>query len=399
MASSAPAPADSADAPDFSLFAGGPFSRLLRRAHLSAEGQGQVPHPIVVIALLVWLPLLALSALEGHLRIGAVAVPFLSDAEAHIRFLVALPLLLLAEVLADLRMRPMIRQFLNRHLIPDSSRAQLVAAAVSVSRLRDSGLELLLIPFVYGVGVLIVWRRYVAIDVPTWYGTPSADGARLTLAGIWYGFVSIPIFQFLLCRWYLRLVIWARFAWQVSRMDLRLMPAHPDRMGGLGFLPFAVRPFAFFAMAHGALLAGFIANQLFFLKAIPAGFKVEVAAMAALVLVATLGALVLFAPALLRARARGLDQYGRLAERYVRGFDAKWLGDAARDERLVGSPDIQSLADLANSFQVARSMRIAPISKELVFLILGALLLPLAPLLLTLVPLEALLNRLVGILF
>ena len=399
MASSAPAPADSIDAPDFSLFAGGPFFKLLRRAHLSDEGQARLPRPVVVITLLAWLPLLGLSALEGHLVAGTVAVPFLADAEAHIRFLVALPLLLIAEVLADQRMRPLTRQFLDRHLIPDSARSQFIAAAASVTRLRDSGLEVLLIPFVYGVGILIVWQRYVAIATPTWYRIPSADGVSLTLAGKWYGLVSIPIFQFLLCRWYLRLVIWARFVWQVSRIDLRLMPAHPDRMGGLGFLPFAVRPFAVLAMAHGALLAGFIANQVLYLRAIPAGFKVEVATMAAFVVVATAGALVFFTPMFLKARRKGLDQYGRLAERYVRGFDAKWLGDRAPDDRLVGSPDIQSLADLANSFQVARSMRAVPISKELLFWILGAMLLPLAPLLLTLVPLEALLNRVARILF
>jgi hypothetical protein len=399
MASSAPAPADSADPPDFSLFAGGPFFKLLRRAHLSGEGRIRFPRPVIVITLIVWLPLLVLSALEGHLRGGTVAVPFLADVEAHIRFLVALPLLLIAEVLSDRRMRPLIRQFLDRHLVPDGARSQFVAAGMSVSRLRDSGLEFLLIPLVYGVGIPIVWRRYVAIDAPTWYGAPSVDGAAPTLAGPWYGFVSIPVWQFLLCRWYLRLAIWARFAWQASRIELRLMPAHPDRMGGLGFLQFAVRPFAVLGMAHGALLAGFIANQVLLLKAIPAGFKVMVAAMAAFILVVTVGALVFFAPALVKARRKGLDEYGRLAERYVRGFDAKWLGDRAPDGQLVGSPDIQSLADMANSFQVARTMRPAPISKELLFLILGAMLLPLAPLLLTLVPLEALLTRLVGILF
>jgi hypothetical protein len=116
--------------------------------------------------------------------------------------------------------------------------------------------EVLLIAFVYGVGTLIVWRQYVALDTATWYATPSAEGSKLSLAGIWYGYVSVPIFQFLLCRWYFRLFIWTRFLWQVSRIGLSLVPTHPDRVGGLSFLSNTVYAFAVLAVAHGALLAG-----------------------------------------------------------------------------------------------------------------------------------------------
>ena len=73
------------------------------------------------------------------------------------------------------------------------------AAIASAFRLRNSVLaEVLLIAFVYGVGVLIVWRHYMALDAATWYATPSAGGSKLSLAGMWYGYVSLPIFQFLL---------------------------------------------------------------------------------------------------------------------------------------------------------------------------------------------------------
>jgi len=74
------------------------------------------------------------------------------------------------------------------------------------------------------VGILILWRHYWALDAATWYATPSAAGAKLALAGIWYGYVSLPIFQFLLVRWYFRLFIWTRLLWQVSRTELSLVP-------------------------------------------------------------------------------------------------------------------------------------------------------------------------------
>jgi hypothetical protein len=36
--------------------------------------------------------------------------------------------------------------------------------------------------------------------------------------------------------WHVRFFIWYRFLWQVSKIPLNLIPTHPDRAGGLGFL-------------------------------------------------------------------------------------------------------------------------------------------------------------------
>jgi hypothetical protein len=260
--------------------------------------------------------------------------------------------------------------------------------------------EMLLIAFVYGVGVLIVWRHYVALDAATWYATPSAEGSKLSLAGMWYGYVSVPIFQFLLVRWYFRLFIWTRFLWQVSRIELSLVPTHPDRVGGLSFLSNAVYAFAVLAVAHGALLAGHLANRIFFLGTELTQFKAEIALVVVFMLCAALGPLLVFAPQLAQAKRKGLREYGTLAERYVRDFDAKWLrGGAPAAEPLVGSADIQSLADLGNSYEVVRTMNIAPITRDAVLRLAAATLVPIVPLLLTMMSLEELLKRLIGILF
>jgi hypothetical protein len=198
--------------PDFSLVLGGPLFQLLRRAHLSDDALMMVRQRIVVIALIAWLPLLLMSAFQGQLYGSSVAVPFLLDIEAHVRFLVAMPLLILAELVVHRRMRPLLQQFIERNLIPAESLEKFEAAVASAFRLRNSVLaEVLLICIVYGIGILFVWRHYVALDTSTWYATPSPTGPRLSLAGMWYGYVSLPIFQFLLCRWYFRLFIWTRF--------------------------------------------------------------------------------------------------------------------------------------------------------------------------------------------
>jgi hypothetical protein len=94
------------DAKDFSLVLGGPLYQLLRRAHLSDDALLMVRQRVVVIALLAWFPLLILSAVQGQLWGKSVAVPFLFDLEVHIRFLVVVPLLVIAELVVHQRLHP-----------------------------------------------------------------------------------------------------------------------------------------------------------------------------------------------------------------------------------------------------------------------------------------------------
>src|SRR5688572_10996133 len=386
---------------DFSLVLGGPFFQLLRRAHLSDDTLKLVRQRIIIISLLAWLPLLVLSTLEGQALRGSTSVPFLLDLEVHIRFLITMPLLIAAELIVHRRMSPIVKVFLERKLIPESEMTRFNAAISSAFRLRNSVLvEVLLIAFVYVVGILIIWRQYITLDTATWYATQAAGRTQLSLAGMWFGYVSLPIFQFLLCRWYLRIIIWARFLWQVSLIELSLIPTHPDRLGGLGFLSKTVYAFTILAIAHGALLAGTLANRIFFVGGRLSDYKMPIAVMVFFVLCLVLGPLMVFAPQLAKTKRTGLREYGTLAERYVREFDRKWLrGGAPADEALVGSSDIQSLADLGNSYEVVRTIRILPVTKETIVQVVFATIAPIVPLALTMMPLEELLKTLVGVLF
>jgi len=385
------------DAGEFSLVHGGPLFQLLLRSRLSSDSLTLVARRIAVFVLITWVPLLALAAHDGHLLGGAVAIPFLLDGETDIRFLVVVPLLLLAELVVHRRLMPVVRAFLDRNLIREADDERFDAAVNSAFRLRNSVVaELLLFALVYAVGVLVVWR-HTALTVSTWYGHPSEGGFRLTSAGIWYAYVSLPIFQFLLLRWYYRLYIWIRFLWQVSRLELSLVPTHPDLLGGLGFLANTVFAFSVLLVAHGAMLAAQIANRIFFAGASLVDFKEEIFVLLVFLLCLVFGPLLVFSPQLSRAKRRGLLEYGALAERYVRDFDGKWLrGDAQQSEPLMGSADIQSLADMGNSFAVVRTMRLAPVSRDAVLELAACVLVPLAPLLLTVMPVEDLVKKLVG---
>ena len=386
---------------DFSLVLGGPLFQLLRRTHLSGDALELLCRRILVIVLLPWLPLLGLSVWAGEALGGSIDVPFLLDVEVHVRFLLALPLLIVAELVVHSRMRPIVQQFLERHLIPERVRPRFEAAVASALRWRNSVVaEVLLIGLVYGVGVLFVWRHYVALDTATLYAVPAGDQLQRSLAGLWYGYVSLPMFQFMLLRWYFRLFIWARLLWQVSRLELSLVPTHPDRAGGLGFLSSIVYAFMPLLLAQGTLYAGMIANRIVFLGAKLPAFTSDLVLLVAVLVFAVLGPLLVFSPQLVRAKWTGLREYGVLAQRYVREFDDKWLrGGAAADVPLLGSGDIQSLADLGNSFEVIRTMRPVPFTTETLLVLLVTTLAPVLPLTLTMVPLDELLRRLLGALF
>jgi hypothetical protein len=383
---------------DFSVVLGGPLYQIVRRAHLAGVALELLRRRIVVISLFAWLPLLILSALSGRAWGDAVTVPFLLDIEVHTRFLLTLPLLIMAELVVHQRMRPVVRQFLERDLIPPASRARFTAAAASAVRLRNSvTAEVFLVVLVYAMA-LYVWPRYVALDVPTWYAMPTKGGRQLFPAGWWFVYVSNPVAQFILVRWYFRLFVWMRFLWQVARCELSLVPTHPDRVGGLGFLSGTVVAFAPLLVAHGTLLAALIANRILFQGSTLPEFKVEIVVVVAFLLLLVLGPLLLFMPHLARARRIGLREYGTLAQRYVREFDEKWIrGSPPSGEPLVGSADIQSLADLGNAYDIVRSMRTVPFTRDTVLQLAVITLVPVAPLLLTMVSLEELLKRLLQI--
>jgi hypothetical protein len=296
-------------------------------------------------------------------------------------------------------MRPLNREFGERGLIDGPSHSRSNAANASAQTLRKSILaEAVLLVCVYVVGIHYVWPRSGALVVPTWYAKP--EGARIGLfaAGWWFLYVSLPLFQFMLIRWYFRILIWTRWLWQITRCDLRLVPTHPDRAGGLGFLSFTVMAFAPLLAAHGVLVAGNIANEIAFQGATLPAFKLEILTLVGLLLLMVLGPLLLFTPHLAGARRAGLRKVGTLANRYIQRFDAKWLEGHPPDERLLGTPDIQSLADLCNAYDVVRSMRLAPFPKETVVMLAAVILMPFTPLLLTMLPLEELITRLLQIL-
>ena len=397
--SRAAATVEASEPPEFSLVHGGPLFQLTRRAHLSGPSLELLHRRILTVTLVAWLPLLLLSVLGGRAFAGVVTIPFLYDIETHVRLLIALPLIVAAEVVVDIRISPLVRCFVERRIVVADDLRAFNAAVRSTMRADDSvAAEIALLILVYTLGVWL-WQSQMALAAATWYAGPAAGHLQLTAAGYWNAFVSIPIFQFLLLRWYLRIVLWFRLLWRISRLELQLAPSHPDQAGGLGFLGRSAHAFGPILLAQGAVLSGAIASRVLYDGQNLTSFTVEAASLVGALVLFILGPLVMFTPKLDRAKRAGLAAYSMLASRYVFRFEEKWIraGGMEKDD-LLGSGDIQSLADLANSYQVVRAMRLVPFGRDDVIRLVATTAAPLLPLALTVFPLQELVTRLIKLL-
>jgi len=380
---------------DFSPVLGGPLFQLLRRAHLEGNHLELLYRRVIIITLLAWLPLLLLEILGS----SAERLSFLHDVEVHVRFLVALPVLIAAELIVHSRIRPVVHRFVERRIVLPQDLPRFDRAIDSAARLRNSViLEAGLLLLVYTLG-LWIWHTRIALNAPTWYGMPG-NSWRLTPAGYWYVFVSIPFVQFILLRWYLRLFIWFRFLWQVSRIDLNLIATHPDRCAGLAFLGKSAYAFGPILFAQGAMLAGLVASRVLYGGEKLPGLKLEIGGFIAFFVIAILAPLLMFTPQMARAKRKGLAEYGLLAQQYVESFEQKWvLRDPDTSEELLGTGDIQSLADLGNAYSVVREMRPVPFGLEDIARLAAATAAPVVPLLLTIFSPEELIMRIIKVVF
>lgn len=382
----------------FLLAAGGPLYRLLLKAHLVSPSMGLLRRRVLLFVALAWLPLLALSQAEGFAFAG-VAIPFLHDVETHARLLVALPLLLVAEVTMQRLLAEMLPQFESRDLVTEDTSPRFREALASALRLRDSiGAEILILAMVAAVTVLAS-QQSSFMPASSWYAGNDGSNVQLTRAGWWFVHFSVPLSQFLLFRMYFRLFIWARFLHQAGKLPLRLTPAHPDGAGGIGFLDDTVAAFAPVVLAHSVIASGWIASRVLFDGRDVHQFLPEMVAIVLVLVAVVLLPLCQFAPRLIELKRDGIADYGALAASYAHQFDRKWIqASAAPGEALLGSADIQSLADMSGSYEIVDEMNAVPFGRRAILQVVASALLPFLPLVLTVVSPVVLAKRLAEVL-
>jgi len=384
--------------PDFSLVLGGPLFQLLRKTRIDGDHLELLYRRILFFAAVAWLPPFLLAAV-GPFSGSAGRLSFLHDVEVHVRFLVALPVLLAAELIVHWRLSPIVNRFVERRIVLPDDFGRFNGAVESALNLRNSiaaEAAVLACSYIFG---LWLWNDRVVMSTDTWYATAGGRW-RLTAAGTWYVFLSLPITQFILLRWYMRLFIWFQFLWRVSRLDLNLISSHPDRCAGLSFLGKTSYAFGPILFAQGAMLAGLVATRVLFRGEDLTSFRLQIGGFVAFFVVAILAPLVMFTPKMAAAKRKGLAEYGLLAGQYAESFQRKWIGSGIpRDDELLGSGDIQSLADLGNSYGMVRDMRALPFGLDDITRLAVVTAAPFVPLLLTIWSPEEVIMRLIRIVF
>lgn len=381
---------------DFSLVLGGPLYQFYLRSRLLRPSVELVHRRILASILITWLPLALLTALTGHF-IGGVGVPFLTDFSAMGQFLISVPLLIGAEPAIHRRALIAAEEFLDRGMIAPEDLPRFEAAIVLARRLRNSVTAEVLLLVIAFTGGYWLWQSQGEMYVPTWYAVPADGAMQLTWAGYWFAFVSLPIGRFLLFRWYYRLFIWYVFLWRMSRLRLRLNPLHPDQAGGLEFLSEPTLAFAPVLIAQTVVLAALIGNRILHEGAKLLDFKYEMAGIVVCLILVVLLPLGFFASQMVTVKWDGLREYGVLGSRYAQAFREKWLeeGQQPSREMPLGSADIQSLADLASGYELVNGMQSLPFGIELLRSLAFLTILPLLPLLLSMIPLDEVFRKII----
>lgn len=290
-------------------------------------------------------------------------------------------------------------QFLNRGIIGAEDRAEFERLVARILALRNSLLiEILLLVVAFTVPWL--WTGNLAMDVDSWFAGKIIAPSYFTKAGYWYALVSLPIFRFILVRWYFRIFLWYCFLWRVRRFPLHLNLFHPDRAGGLGFLTGGALAFAPVLLAQTLLVAAMIESRILHVGARLTDFKIDIVTVVFFLLLLVLAPLTFFVVHLEEAERKAKREYGVLASRYVTDFHRKWIEGRSHDgEPLLGTPDIQSLSDLDNAYGTISKIRLVPLGKETVARLAFVIIVPFLPLTLTMVPLEEVITRLAKFIF
>jgi len=331
----------------------------------------------VALGLLAWgvLVLLTLLLGFGH-KVFSFAV-----IGVHVRLLVAIPLFFLCETWVVPLMAEFARGIVSSGLVPDAELPALQSDIRRVGRLKDSWLaEVLFLLAAFALPLI-----ETIVDLPgksgNWAPLLAQTGGRVGPILAWYMGFCLPLFRFLMFRWLWHLGLWWYFLWRVKKLDLHLIPTHPDSAGGLGYLEVVQEHFTPLAAAISAVFSASFAEGIFsgtmafetLYRLIPMVLLLNA--------VLFLGPLFLFSAKLWICRITGWSEYMRMASRYVNNFDRKWIrGENASGESLLGTPDMQSLADLTNSVNVVRNMRIIPAGQRLMVQLAASAILPLLPL-------------------
>jgi hypothetical protein len=339
-----------------------PF-RLQRRVGLVPPAGLGLVRRAVFWSLLAWLPIVLWALYVGRAMPGVPGEPLLAHFGVHARFLVAVPLLILAEGPVHALTTRLLAHFVHSGVVPPATVGQFRAAIAATVRLRDATL-----PWVAMLGVVVAFASTSEVVHHSheieWEG---AAGGRPGFGALWYLYVARSIYLTLVLAWLWRLVLLAVLFWRIGRIDLALVPTHPDRAGGLGFLERVPPLFAPVPLAIGCVLASRWAHDAVYHGLALPSLKVQMIAFVVVSVVLFVLPIAAFMRPLRRAKKQALLDYGALVGRHGRLVHDRWIeGKNVGDDALLAAPELGPVADTAAVYDAVKAMRTLPVGKAAV---------------------------------
>lgn len=374
----------------YSLLRGGMVYRVAQLGRRHAQGW-MAPPVAIALLLIVLLPTVVLSAMAGTL-LGGVQVPLVRDSTVWARFVLAMPLLVLAIPVADERLWRAVHHL--HGLVKPDDQALFERALERVRRWRDSVVpELILFVVAFG-GSLTVPALDVFASVTDWR---DGGGKALSPAGLWLHWVGMPVFRFLFLVWTWRFVLWVCLLWRFSRLRLTLYASHPDGHGGLGFLGFAQAAFIVMPTVGALLLCGSLAMEIAYLDVTLHSLRYVLLGYVVLSLLVMIAPLALFVPGLAALKRASLMAYGVVGTDCAEQFDSTWINRERGQARpILQAGDPSALADYTAVYTTVSKMVVLPIQRYVLISFIAASVAPLLPLALLVMPVDEILDKLLS---
>ncbi len=381
-------------------FDGGPPIRMQKAVGLIKPDDLRMTRRTVLAVLLGWVVPALLASIEGLAFREDRSWTFLSDFGFHARFLIAVPMFIIAESNCIPRLANITHHFLDSGLVTDGDRAHFNAAVESTRKLINSWLvEVVVVILAYAVVAAIF--HYIPLNgFPDWSSSGASGRLGLSAAGWWQALVSAPLLIVLLLGWLWRVFLWGRFLLLMSRLDLRLIPGHPDLAGGLKFINVSLQAFWPLGFALGIIVAGSAMNRIVHKGASLPSLKGLVLMLVIFVLVLFCGPLFVFTGKLIREKRRGIFKYGSLAAELGREFEHKWLDQEGKvDETALEVADFSATTDLYQIVSNVYGMWAVPVDYRNLILLIVATLLPFLPVIFFALPIDVILGEIAKLLF
>ncbi|GGP27081.1 hypothetical protein [Silvimonas amylolytica] len=378
----------------WSLIRNDPAFRLQQKLGLIPRNSLGIRRRVLVFVAAAWLPIIIWSIATGQAWYGGGPETVLGHFVFHVRCLIAIPLLVVAEGIAQQSLPPLLGYFVQSGLVPPERVTGFEALLASVNRLKNqTG------PWIIITAVVLAWAiagiAYAALEDHTWGSAAAAQ--HITFAGYWVALVVRPLFVALAMIWLWRAILLLLLLHRLVRLPLQLLPTHPDQAAGLAFTKYMVNTFSLVALALASVIAASFAEEMVYQGLTVTQLRLEMLVAVVLITLLFLLPFLPLAIPLAKLKRQGLLQYGVLVSHHHRLVDQRWIGrQQVEDEPILDSPELGPVADVQTIYQAVKQMRLFPFGKGGILLIALPAAVPFLIVCLTQFPLKVVLAKLMG---